>query len=769
MRAARLSPATREQLPPTVVSCPPRRAGRSGNGQDPGGPALPDAVAAEHVADVLGRVDPVGGASDNARDSRRAAGAESPEPRRASGRRGHRRVALGGAGDRPHGPDAVPGFRPRSTTPRWTRRSNPHGARPRRMDEPENRESTVHEPDAAGDPGLTVPLNGDDPARVVAAAPGETISEERVVPPLPTIDDPAQDLTVAYLTTGPRPRATPRRRPDRGQVRLPPGRRGGRRRPGPAAGAGLRDPRGAGPGRYGRRLQGAQVNLNRICALKMILAGAHAGPEAAARFRPRPRRSRAWSTRRSSRSTTWAITTAGPTWSSSTSMAAVSTIAATAPRCRPSEAAELVEALARAIHYSHGLGVVHRDLKPSNILLTSDGRAKIADFGLAKMLDTDSRITGSNLILGTPSYMAPEQASGDAKRAAPSADITPWGRSSTPSSRVARRSARRRSPRRSGRSGRRPPSPVPPPALVAARRRDDHPEVPPKRPADRYATAEALAEDLRRFRAREPILARPIPAWERGLKWAAAPPLGGRDGRSPASPACWACWGWGSTRTGGSAGAWRPRGWRTQGPGGPRHRRGRDVSRPGQRRRGPPPGASLGLARRGLAGPQAGGLDGRPEAGQGRPANRRGPVPRRIDVREVADSRPRRGRPLARLQPDGRALAVADYDGHLRLWDVTRRGTSVSSTTRASITTPVREEGPLPVVRFWPGGGLASAPGAAASPGSTRPDRPRSRRRRPPKPSPAGSPSTRGAGPWRSAGRTGGSRSTTPSPAPSAA
>ena len=70
------------------------------------------------------------------------------------------------------------------------------------MDEPENRDSTVPEPVAAGDPCLTVPLNGDDPGRVVAGAPGETISDERR-PPLPTIQDPAQDLTEPYLPAGP--------------------------------------------------------------------------------------------------------------------------------------------------------------------------------------------------------------------------------------------------------------------------------------------------------------------------------------------------------------------------------------------------------------------------------------------------------------------------------------------------------------------------------------------------------------------------------------
>ena len=90
-------------------------------------------------------------------------------------------------------------------------------------------------------------------------------------------------------------------------------------------------------------------------------------------------------------------------------------------------AAALVETLARAVDYAHQKGIVHRDLKPSNILLTADGTPKIADFGLAKQLDQDTNLTDAGGILGTPSYMAPEQAWGESDAVGPAADIYALG------------------------------------------------------------------------------------------------------------------------------------------------------------------------------------------------------------------------------------------------------------------------------------------------------------------------------------------------------
>src|SRR5262249_12485478 len=76
----------------------------------------------------------------------------------------------------------------------------------------------------------------------------------------------------------------------------------------------------------------------------------------------------------------------------------------------PATAAGLVEQTARAVHHAHRQGVVHRDLKPANVLLTEEGAPKVADFGLAKRLEAAAGRTQSGDVLGTPGYLAPEQA-----------------------------------------------------------------------------------------------------------------------------------------------------------------------------------------------------------------------------------------------------------------------------------------------------------------------------------------------------------------------
>src|SRR5262245_31524573 len=84
-----------------------------------------------------------------------------------------------------------------------------------------------------------------------------------------------------------------------------------------------------------------------------------------------------------------------------------------------SEAARLIEPVARAVAEAHRLGIVHRDLKPSNILLTADGEPKVGDFGLARSIHSDVRLTDPGQVIGTPCYMAPEQAEAGAGEVGP--------------------------------------------------------------------------------------------------------------------------------------------------------------------------------------------------------------------------------------------------------------------------------------------------------------------------------------------------------------
>jgi tetratricopeptide (TPR) repeat protein len=186
----------------------------------------------------------------------------------------------------------------------------------------------------------------------------------------------------------------------------------------------------------------------------------------------------------------------------------------------PVQAAQLVRTLAEAIDCAHRAGIVHRDLKPANVLLASDGTPKITDFGLAKRLETDSGSTRTGAVLGTPSYMAPEQAEGRTHEIGTAADIYALG--AVLYDLVTGRPPFRGNSVLETLEQVRKVEPVPPSSLQTNLPRDLETiclKCLQKEPEKRYASAGDLAEDLRCFLAGEPIHARPIPSWERAVKW----------------------------------------------------------------------------------------------------------------------------------------------------------------------------------------------------------------------------------------------------------
>lgn len=200
-------------------------------------------------------------------------------------------------------------------------------------------------------------------------------------------------------------------------------------------------------------------------------------------------------------------------------------LAHTPPSAR--QAAELVETLARAVQAAHERGIVHRDLKPSNVMLTTEGVLKIADFGLAKRLDDNPGHTRTGEVLGTPSYMAPEQAEGRKDLIGVATDVYALGAilydcltGSPPFKGATTLDTIRQVVSQ---------DPVAPSRLARALPADLEAiclKCLEKTPGSRYRTARELAEDLRRFLNGQPVTARRTGALRRGWKWVRRHPLG---------------------------------------------------------------------------------------------------------------------------------------------------------------------------------------------------------------------------------------------------
>lgn len=186
----------------------------------------------------------------------------------------------------------------------------------------------------------------------------------------------------------------------------------------------------------------------------------------------------------------------------------------------PELAADYVVSIARAVHYAHQQGVLHRDLKPSNVLIDAQDQTRVTDFGLAKRLRDDSDLTHEGQVMGTPNYMAPEQAAGKRAEVGPAMDVYSLGAILYYLL-----------------TGRAPflaesleealglvlhAEPVTPRLLTPGIPRDLETiclKCLEKDPHQRYRSAQGLADDLGRWLRREPILARPSTPVDRVMKW----------------------------------------------------------------------------------------------------------------------------------------------------------------------------------------------------------------------------------------------------------
>jgi serine/threonine-protein kinase len=275
-----------------------------------------------------------------------------------------------------------------------------------------------------------------------------------------------------------------------------------------------------GRGGMGVVYKARHIRLDRLVALKMIVAGAHASHDQIARFHTEAR-----AVAQMQHTGIVQIYEVGdhdglPYFSLEFVPGGNLAQSIGGKPRPPRSAATMVMALCRAMAEAHARGIIHRDLKPANVLLTVDGSPKITDFGLAKQMEADSRQTHSRAVMGTPSYMAPEQAWGNTHDIGPLSDQYALG-AILYEMLVGRPPFQGANPLETLELVRNQ-EPVPPRRL--------QPSVPTdleticlkalqKDAARRFADTATMAEDLRRFLDGEPIVARAVSTSERFWRW----------------------------------------------------------------------------------------------------------------------------------------------------------------------------------------------------------------------------------------------------------